>query len=131
MAYIRFAGRSGSFSSCFSCGTAAGKSLPRTRRTSPTLIALIRKNLGISEEEAYRFHLEMWVYVHGIATMIATGYLNWDEDFVSKVLSDAYQGLMAHYRKKKGGREMNNIIEIGHLCKSFGTCRPSGTCPSG
>ena len=44
------------------------------------LIEEIQKQTGLSEEDAYRFHLEMWVYVHGIATMIATSYLEWDLD---------------------------------------------------
>ena len=52
------------------------------------LIEEIQKQTGLSEEDAYRFHLEMWVYVHGIATMIATSYLEWDLDTVSEVLTD-------------------------------------------
>ena len=35
------------------------------------LLSLIRQSMGLSREEAYRFHMEMWIYVHGIATMIA------------------------------------------------------------
>ena len=45
------------------------------------------------------FHLEMWVYVHGIATMIATGYLNWEVETVSRMLTDAYMGLKERYAK--------------------------------
>lgn len=67
--------------------------------------SLIEKNIGISKEEAVLFHLEMWFYVHGIATMIATGYLDWDTEFVSDILSDAYQGLKNRFleRKEKDG----------------------------
>ena len=57
------------------------------------LLSLIRQSMGLSWEEAYRFHMEMWIYVHGIATMIATAYLEWDLDFISAALTDAYQGL--------------------------------------
>lgn len=57
------------------------------------LIDIIVKNTGMSEKEAYFFHLEMWVYVHGIATMIATSYLEWDKDTVSRMLTDVYEGL--------------------------------------
>ena len=101
MAYIRFARQERELFKLLFMRDRSGEVITEDQESIAPLIALIRKNLGISEEEAYRFHLEMWVYVHGIATMIATGYLNWDEDFVSKVLSDAYQGLMAHYRKKE------------------------------
>lgn len=62
---------------------------------------LIQQNLGISEDEAYLFHLEMWLYVHGIATMIATSYLDWDDEFISRVLTDAYMGLKYHYTEGK------------------------------
>lgn len=67
--------------------------------------SLIQKNIGISKEEAVLFHIEMWLYVHGIATMIATGYLDWDTEFVSNILSDAYHGLRNRFceRKEKDG----------------------------
>lgn len=64
------------------------------------LIEEIQKQTGLSEEDAYRFHLEMWVYVHGIATMIATLYLEWDLDTVSEVLTDAYVGLKYRFSQK-------------------------------
>lgn len=57
------------------------------------LLKLIQKTTGFGEEAAYRFHLETWIYVHGIATMIATGYLCWDAAFISEALSDCYWGL--------------------------------------
>ena len=101
MAYIRFARQERELFKLLFMRDRSGEVITEDRESIAPLIALIRKNLGISEEKAYRFHLEMWVYVHGIATMIATGYLNWDEEFASKVLSDAYWGLIAHYRKKE------------------------------
>ena len=101
MAYIRFARQERELFKLLFMRDRSGEVITEDRESIAPLIALIRKNLGISEEKAYRFHLEMWVYVHGFATMIATGYLNWDEEFVSKVLSDAYWGLIAHYRKKE------------------------------
>ena len=61
------------------------------------LLELIQQNLGINEEEAYLFHLEMWIYVHGMATMLATSYLELDEAFISKVLTDGYEGMKTRY----------------------------------
>ena len=70
------------------------------------LLGLIQKNMGLSRDDAYRFHLEMWIYVHGIATMIATAYLEWDMDFISAALTDAYQGLRLGFcQKKRKGKE--------------------------
>ena len=65
------------------------------------LLSLIRQSMGLSREEAYRFHMEMWIYVHGIATMIATAYLEWDMDFISAALTDAYQGLRLRFLPKE------------------------------
>lgn len=65
------------------------------------LLGLIQKNMGLSRDDAYCFHLEMWIYVHGIATMIATAYLEWDMDFISDALTDAYQGLRLRFLPKE------------------------------
>ena len=60
---------------------------------------MVSHNVGIDVDDARMFHLEMWVYVHGIATMIATGYLNWEVETVSRILTDAYMGLKERYAK--------------------------------
>ena len=61
---------------------------------------IVRNNTGLGEMEAQLFHLEMWAYVHGIATMFATGYLDLDWELVSKMLTDCYQGLRKQYGKE-------------------------------
>ena len=66
-------------------------------------VRIIRDAFGVSEETALRVHLEMWVYVHGIASMIVTGYLDWDMNTVSDMLTDIYQGIMARLIGKEGG----------------------------
>ena len=59
--------------------------------------AMICKNTGLDRETAKLFHLEMWVFVHGVATMFATGFLDLDRELVSKMLTDMYQGLRKQY----------------------------------
>ena len=61
------------------------------------IIAIISRNTGLSEEDARLFHLEMWIFVHGIATMIVTNYLDWEEEHVSRALTDAYEGLKTRW----------------------------------
>lgn len=73
------------------------------------LLNIIMKNLDIGEDEAYFFHLELWLYVHGIATMIATNYLEWDIEFIDKVLTDAYQGLKNRYGERRTNNEWENL----------------------
>lgn len=64
------------------------------------LLALIQRQLGLDEEQARLFHLEMWLYVHGIAAMLATSYLDWDLEFASQALTDGYLGLAHRFRQK-------------------------------
>lgn len=70
------------------------------------ILALIEQSTGLCPDDAYLFHLEMWLYVHGIAAMIATSYLDWEMDFVSRVLTDAYLGLKARYGIGAGSRDV-------------------------
>ena len=56
-------------------------------------ISLLTKLFSCSVETAMRLQTEMWVFVHGFATMIATKYIEWDEDSVTEMLSDVYNGL--------------------------------------
>lgn len=48
------------------------------------------ENYGFDEDASLRIHTHMWVYVHGIATMFATGYLDWDWETVSKLLTEEF-----------------------------------------
>ncbi len=59
----------------------------------------VMKNLGLYGDEARRLHAEMWVFVHGIATMYATEYLDWEWEMVSDMLTDVYRGLCAVVKK--------------------------------
>ena len=65
------------------------------------IYALIQKQIGVSYEEARLFHLENWAVVHGIAAMTVTGYLTLEKELVSRMLTDSYLGLKAHYERRK------------------------------
>lgn len=69
----------------------------KDKEENKTLIELIQQNLDISEEDAYLFHLEMWISVHGMAAMLATSYLELDEEFISRVLTDGYEEMKNRY----------------------------------
>ena len=101
MAYIRFAREEKELFKLLFMRDRSGEIISEDRESIRPLLELIEKNLGISENEAVQFHLEMWLYVHGIATMLATAYLNWDEEFISRALTDAYTGLQYCYREGK------------------------------
>lgn len=51
------------------------------------------------------FHLELWAYVHGMAAMFATGYLDISWELVAKMLSDAY----ASMKKQRDERRVSDV----------------------
>ncbi len=93
MAYIRFAKEEKELFKLLFMRDRSGERIEENREELAPLLAMLQANLGLSEEEAFLFHLEMWVYVHGIATMLATSYLEWDTQLISKMLTDIYTGL--------------------------------------
>ena len=58
---------------------------------------LVKNATGLSGDEASLFHFRMWACVHGIATMLATGYFELDWDIISKTLTDTYQDARKQY----------------------------------
>lgn len=97
IAYIQFAKEESELFKLLFMRDRTGERIEENREEIRPLLNVIMKNLGISEDEAYLFHLETWLYAHGIATMMATSYLDWDTEFISKALTDAYEGLKYRY----------------------------------
>lgn len=101
MAYIRFAKEERELFKLLFMRDRSNETIEDDRESIRPLLEIIQSNLNINEDEAYLFHLEMWIYAHGIATMIATSFLNWDDALISKLLSDAYEGLKHRYMEGK------------------------------
>ena len=97
MAYIRFAKEEKElFKLLFMRDRSAEQKEVQTEDTQK-LFTLVQDNTGVSHNSAKLFHLEMWAYVHGIATMFATGFVDLDWELVSRMLTDSYQGLRKQY----------------------------------
>lgn len=56
-------------------------------------ISYINQALSLPTEAATQFHIKMWIWVHGIATMLATGYMDMDFKTISDMITDVYNGL--------------------------------------
>jgi len=65
------------------------------------VISLLMQSLGLTKEKAERFHVENWIFVHGIAVMLASGYLDIDEPLISDMITDAYHGLKHSFEVEK------------------------------
>lgn len=97
MAYIRFAKEEKELFKLLYMRDRSEEMISENRGMSNDMEHFVRQNTGLDGLDAQLFHLEMWVYVHGIATMFATGFLDLGWDLVSKMLTDSYQGLRKQY----------------------------------
>lgn len=97
MAYIRFAKEEKElFKLLYMCDRTE-VDVPAETQSFTQMTDLVRRNTGADDDTAKLFHLEMWAYVHGIATMFATGFLDLDWKLVSRMLTDAYLGMRKQY----------------------------------
>ena len=97
MAYIRFAKEEKElFKLLYMCDR-TGEEVPAQTDSFTQMTDLVRRNLDMDTDTANLFHLEMWAYVRGIATMFATGFLDLEWELVSRMLTDAYLGLRKQY----------------------------------
>ncbi len=67
------------------------------------VIRLIMSDTGWDYKTACKFHIENRIFVHGIAVMLATSYLDLDEQTISDFVSDAYLGLKLRYADRETG----------------------------
>lgn len=100
MAYIRFAKEEKEFFKLLFMRDRSAETDEHGGDEVESIVNIIQQNTGLSREQAYMFHMEMWLYVHGIATMCATSYLDWDTETISRVLTDAYMGLKAQFNRE-------------------------------
>lgn len=63
------------------------------------VLSVISAATGFDEAQALRFHQRLWIFTHGLAVMIVTGYVRYDEAEIRRLLSDEY---LAMLRQMKG-----------------------------
>jgi len=97
MAYIRFAKEEKELFKLLYMRRRMGNELQEEEMLFDSMKTMVHKNTGLSGKNTSLFHMEMWAFVHGIATMCTTGYLDLDRDLISKMLTDAYQGLKKQF----------------------------------
>ena len=97
LAYIRFAWEEPHLFSLLFMRDRSFEVYEEQRESLNPYIRAIIENTGLTEEAAYRLHLEMWIYVHGLASMIVTNYLHWDKNFILTSITDVYQGLKMRF----------------------------------
>lgn len=64
-------------------------------------VQMVTEATGIEKSRALYFHLEMWAFIHGIATMLATGRLQWDGKIITRMIADGFEGLISRYETEE------------------------------
>lgn len=98
MAYIRFAQEERELFRLLFMRDRSGEAVSEDAEELRRMIGMIQESTGLGEQDAYLFHLEMWICVHGIATMLATKYLRWDWEWISRMMTDLFEGLKERYK---------------------------------
>lgn len=103
MSYIHFAQKEKElFKFLFMCD----RSNEQEKKFDEMLFLLTDDN-KLDYDIAYKVHMEMWFFGHGIATMLATSFIKLDEETISNYISDAYQGIKLRYMQQEKGQSEN------------------------
>ena len=97
MAYIGFAREEKELFKLLYMRDRSGETLCQEEYLWNEMTDIVHNTIGVDFDKAKLFHLEIWAYVHGIATMFATGYLDLSTELVSQMVTDMYQGLKKQY----------------------------------
>ena len=105
IAYIRFANEEKELFKILYMRDRSTEKIDDTKDLDPILNEIM-KATGFDYDKALLFHLEIWAFVHGIAVMFATNYLNLDFDLVSDMMTHNYQGTLKVF--KEGVKDGSN-----------------------
>jgi len=70
-------------------------------------IEMVKAATGLSKDNAKKFHLQMWTFVHGIATFFATSYLSISDEIINELMTRTSFTMLETYTK---GREVKKKI---------------------
>lgn len=101
MAYIAFAVEEPRLFKLLYMRDRSGEERINDTAESEKIINVMMKSSGLSKEDAHRLHADLWVLVHGLAVMYATGFETYDEEKTSSMLSDVYCGVLDYLKNRK------------------------------
>ena len=92
--YIRFAKAEPQlFQLLFMTSHDKAAALPAADPNSPRVADAAEAASGLSREKVKKLYLEMWIFTHGIAVMLATKIADFTEEEISSMLTDAFMGI--------------------------------------
>lgn len=71
----------------------------------------ISKQTGMSNKDAKQFHLRMWLYVNGIASLVAHQTVEFMNEEIAGLLKDQYISMLL-YEVKKGNVKQEVLVQL-------------------
>ena len=69
--------------------------------SAPRILQSVIDEYALDEKSAKRLYTHLWLYTHGIATLIATGVCKFSESEISDMLTDVFIGLLVKIKSGK------------------------------
>lgn len=79
--------------------------------SSSQIFETISKQTGMSNENAKQFHLRMWLYVNGIASLVAHQTVEFNDEEIIDLLKDQYVSMLL-YEVKKGNVKEEILAQL-------------------
>ena len=79
--------------------------------SAETILETISKQTGMSNEDAKQFHLRMWLYVNGIASLVANQTVEFNDEEIAELLKDQYISMLL-YEVKKGNVKQDVLMRL-------------------
>ena len=79
--------------------------------SSLQIFETISKQTGLSLENAKQFHLRMWLYVNGIASLVAHQTVEFNDEEIIDLLKDQYVSMLL-YEVKKGNVKEEILVQL-------------------
>lgn len=79
--------------------------------SAKTILETISKQTGMSNEDAKQFHLRMWLYVNGIASLVANQTVEFNDEEIAELLKDQYISMLL-YEVKKGNVKQDVLMRL-------------------
>lgn len=86
--------------------------------SSSKIFETISKQTGLSLENAKKFHLKMWLYVNGIASLVANKTIQFSDEEIDYLLKEQYMSLLVYEAKKGNVKEEVVTHTIKHALES-------------
>ncbi len=115
--YIRFATEETEYFKMLFMSKQSGTDILKGHIERSYVLGVLAQEENIKGDTAQNIYEEMWLFSHGIATMLATGTAQFSGERIDAMLSDVYRGLVLRLKERDDRQEK----EIFSLSEKTGT----------